>query len=121
MRQQQHPHVHIVVKAEDELGRRLHIDKEMLRQWREDFARMMREQGIAANATPRVARGHNKGNTRSGRYRAQRRGASTALRADVIAIAKHMQQTVLFAIPCVRDFSKRAKSFSDAGSGSLRR
>lgn len=54
---QAHPHVHMVVKAEGEHGRRLHIDKEMLRQWREDFARMMREQGVAANASPRVARG----------------------------------------------------------------
>jgi len=44
---QKHPHVHLVVKAESELGRRLHIDKLLLRQWREDFARMMREQGLS--------------------------------------------------------------------------
>jgi hypothetical protein len=48
---QQHPHVHLVVKAESEYGRRLHIDKPMLREWREDFAKLMREQGVAANAT----------------------------------------------------------------------
>jgi len=53
---QQHPHVHMVVKAEGNDGQRLHVDKARLRQWREDFARMMREPGIAANATPRVAR-----------------------------------------------------------------
>lgn len=58
---QQHPHVHLVVKAEGLDGRRLHIDKAMLREWRADFARMMRDQGIAANATPRTARGRNKG------------------------------------------------------------
>jgi hypothetical protein len=40
---QQHPHVHLVVKAEGIGGRRLHIDKAMLREWRQDFARMMRE------------------------------------------------------------------------------
>ena len=57
---QKHPHVHLVVKAENELGRRLHIDKQLLRDWREDFARLMREQGIAANATPRAIRGENK-------------------------------------------------------------
>jgi hypothetical protein len=50
---QQHPHVHLVVKAENELGRRLNIDKQLLRDWCEDFAQLMREQGIAANATPR--------------------------------------------------------------------
>jgi hypothetical protein len=49
--------------AESEDGRRFHIDKEMLRGWREDFARLMREQGIAANANPRVVRGRNKGKT----------------------------------------------------------
>jgi hypothetical protein len=58
---QQHPHVHLVVKAERENGRgRLHIDKAMLREWRQDFAQMMREQGIAANATPRSVRGQTK-------------------------------------------------------------
>lgn len=58
---QANPHVHMVVKAEDEQGRRLHVDKAMLRQWREDFARLIREQGVAANATPRVIRGRNNG------------------------------------------------------------
>src|SRR6266480_926293 len=57
---QRHPHVHLVVKAEGIDGRRLHIDKAMLREWRQDFARMMREQGIAANATPRSVRGQTK-------------------------------------------------------------
>ena len=54
--------MHLVVKAENELGQRLHIDKQLLRDWREDFARLMREQGIAANATPRAIRGENKTN-----------------------------------------------------------
>jgi hypothetical protein len=88
---QQRPHVHMVVKAEREFVRRLHIDKEMLCQWREDFAQLMREQGIAANATPRIARGRNTGRTRDARHRAQRRGASTALRADVMAIDNQLQ------------------------------
>jgi hypothetical protein len=57
---QQNPHVHLVVKTEDNHGRKLHIDKPMLREWREDFARLMRGQGIAANATPRFVRGRNK-------------------------------------------------------------
>lgn len=90
---QPHPHVHMVVKAEGEHGRRLHIDKEMLREWREDFARMMREQGVAANATPRVARGLNKGSTNDPIYRAQRRGASTALRDNVTTVVKELKET----------------------------
>jgi hypothetical protein len=90
---QPHPHVHMVVKAEGEHGRRLHIDKEMLREWREDFARMMREQGVAANATPRVARGRNKASTKDAIYRAQRRGASTAMRDNVASVVEELKET----------------------------
>lgn len=56
---QAHPHVHLVVKCEHEYepGRRLNIRKDTLRRWREQFAELMREQGVAANATPRQIRG----------------------------------------------------------------
>jgi hypothetical protein len=56
---QGHPHVHLVVKAEHEHepGRRLHIRKATLRQWREDFAASLRAQGVQANATPGWQRG----------------------------------------------------------------
>jgi type IV secretory pathway VirD2 relaxase len=54
---QDHPHVHVVVKAESEAGERLYIRKATLRQWRQDFAACLREQGVAANATPTAARG----------------------------------------------------------------
>jgi hypothetical protein len=56
---QPHPHVHLVVKCEHEFepGKRLYIRKDTLRQWREQFAALMREQGVAANATPRQVRG----------------------------------------------------------------
>ena len=40
-----------------EPGKRLYIRKATLRQWREQFAALMREQGVAANATPRQVRG----------------------------------------------------------------
>jgi hypothetical protein len=90
---QQHPHVHLVVKAEDNHGVRLHIDKPMLRAWREDFARLMREQGIAANATPRFARGRNKRKPKWGGFRAQRYGSSTVFRARVKDIANELAQT----------------------------
>ncbi|SEF29793.1 relaxase/mobilization nuclease domain-containing protein [Variovorax sp. NFACC27] len=56
---QPHPHVHLAVKCEHEFepGQRLYIRKETLRQRREQFAALMREQGVAANATPRQVRG----------------------------------------------------------------
>jgi len=65
----------------------------MLRAWREDLARMMREQGIAANATPRFIRGQNKRRAKSGSFRTQRHGASTALLERVKDIANELAQT----------------------------
>jgi hypothetical protein len=91
---QQHPHVHLVVKAESEDGRRrLHIDKAMLREWREDFARMMRDQGIAANATSRVVRGQSKRAVRDAAYRAKGRQSSYALREQIQSVATELSKT----------------------------
>jgi hypothetical protein len=111
---QPHPHVHMVVKAEGEHGRRLHIDKEMLREWREDFARMMREQGVAANATPRVARGRNKGSTKDPIYRAQRRGASTSLRDNVASVVKELKETGTVRDPRRRKLLETRKAVVDS-------
>ena len=99
----EHTHVHLVVKAEGEHDRRLHIDKQMLRDWREDFARMMREQGDRANATSRLVHGRNTGVAMDPIFGARGRGASNAFRDRVAAIAKELQTT-----GTVRD-SARAK------------
>jgi hypothetical protein len=107
---QPNPHVHIVVKAESEYGRRLHIDKQMLREWREDFARLMREQGVAANATPRIVRGRNKGKTKDVVFRAQERGASHALRERVAAIARELRQTGTVTDPPKRKLMETRKA-----------
>src|SRR6266851_1334601 len=48
-----HPHVHVVVKAGSEQGERLNIKKATLRDWRRQFAANLRELGVAANATER--------------------------------------------------------------------
>ena len=96
---QANPHVHLVVKAEGDHGKRLYIDKPMLREWREDFARMMREQGIAANATPRVVRGRNKGKRHEGVFRAHRHGESYAFREKVITMATELNRKGYFAEP----------------------
>ena len=118
---QKHPHVHLVVKAEHEFepGRRLHIDKAMLRRWREQFAACLREQGIAANATPGYARGrarttkkdpiHQRLKALSEHARlpadmqARRRPPkeSTFMRAKVQAVARELQQGGLAADPAM--------------------
>jgi hypothetical protein len=106
---QEHPHVHLVVKAEGADGRRLHIDKDMLREWREDFARLMRAQGIAANATPRIVRGRSKGSTKDAVYRTQP-SRSHALRARVHEIATELQKTGTVTDPARITLLKTRKS-----------
>jgi hypothetical protein len=51
-----HPHVHVVLKARSEQGRRLNISKSHLKEWRVKFAARLRELGVSANATPRKFR-----------------------------------------------------------------
>src|SRR6185437_2265757 len=72
-----HPHVHMVVKAVSEQGKRLNVGKSTLREWRSQFARHLREQGIEANATERAVRGETRMQKPDGIYRATLRGEST--------------------------------------------
>lgn len=72
---QDHPHVHMVVRAMGNNGRRLRIDKQKLRDWRTQFAEQLRAQGIEANATPAWVRGRLSKGPRDGLYRAAMRGA----------------------------------------------
>lgn len=52
-----HPHVHLCVKALGIDGTRLNPRKADLQRWREGFAEALRDQGIDANASPRLLRG----------------------------------------------------------------
>jgi relaxase-like protein len=70
-----HPHVHMLVKAVSEEGVRLNIRKATLREWRREFARHLRAQGISANATDKAVRGATRPNLSDGMYRALQRGA----------------------------------------------
>lgn len=85
-----HPHVHLVVKAVSEQGRRLNIRKATLREWRREFARHLRDQGIAANATERAVRGENRTHKRDEIYRAALRGDSTHIRARTESVTVHL-------------------------------
>jgi hypothetical protein len=87
---QDHPHVHLVVKAVSEEGKRLNIRKATLRGWRRQFAAHLRAQGIAANATDRAVRGQVRGPVRDGIYRAALRGESTHHRARLERIAQQI-------------------------------
>jgi hypothetical protein len=85
-----HPHVHLVVKAMSEQGVRLNIRKATLREWRGEFARHLREQGIAANATERAVRGESRARKTDGIYRATLRGDSTHTRSRAEAAAAEL-------------------------------
>jgi relaxase-like protein len=85
-----HPHVHLVVKAVSEQGVRLNIRKATLREWRREFARHLRDQGIAANATDRAVRGESRTHRTDGIYRASLRGESTHMRARAEVVASEL-------------------------------
>ena len=77
---QDHPHVHVVIKAMGEQGNRLNIRKATLRFWRSQFAANLRELGVAANATERAVRGQTRTHKSSGIYRADQRQSSSHMR-----------------------------------------
>jgi hypothetical protein len=84
---QGHPHVHVVVKATSERGERLNIYKATLREWRQDFARYLRENGVEANATERAVRGGTHQQRKNGIYWAAKRGDSHFVRERVESVA----------------------------------
>jgi len=94
-----HPHVHMVVKAMGDDGRRLNIRRATLREWRREFARHLREQGVAANATERAVRGVTTPQKTDGIYRAAQRGASTHWRERAGLVAQQIAHGGLEAEP----------------------
>jgi hypothetical protein len=94
-----HPHVHVLVKALREDGRRLNIRKEDLRRWRASFAEQLRARGVAANATERAARGQSKKSFKDGIYRAVRRHVST----HVVSRLRRAESEVLQGVRHRRD------------------
>lgn len=88
---QNHPHVHLVVKAVSEKGKRLNIRKGTLRKWRGLFAQHLRARGVAANATERAVRGQTRSGFKDGIHRASLRGDSRYLRERATRIAQDLR------------------------------
>jgi hypothetical protein len=88
-----HPHVHLVLKAVSERGERLHIRKATLREWRREFARHLRELGVAANATERAVRGSTEPPKLDGIYRPMidEKRHSTHMRERTESVARELQ------------------------------
>jgi Relaxase/Mobilisation nuclease domain len=111
---QSSPHVHLVVKAMSEQGERLNIYKATLREWRQEFARHLREQGIAANATERAVRGQTLASKKDGIYRASQRRESTYWRERAESVAQELQNGNIRAEPSK---SKLLKTRQDVEHG----
>jgi len=94
-----HPHVHMVVKAMGDDGRRLNIRRATLREWRREFARHLRAQGVAANATERAVRGATRPQKTDGIYRAAQRGVSTHWRERAELVAHQVAHSGLRVEP----------------------
>jgi hypothetical protein len=88
---QDHPHVHLVIRAVSEEGKRLNIRKATLREWRGLFAQHLRAHGIAANATERAVRGQTRSGFKDGIHRASVRGDSRHLRERAQRIAQELR------------------------------
>lgn len=69
----EHPHVHLILRAEDENGQRIYIRKSDLRVWREGFAAELRMRGIEANASSRSERGQSLKKKRGAEWHIQKR------------------------------------------------
>lgn len=67
-----HPHVHVVVRAESDYGKRLNIRKATLRKWRKAFVRHLRNHGVASKATQRSTRERARMSKLKGIYRPAR-------------------------------------------------
>ncbi len=85
---QGNPHVHVVVRAMSEQGVRLNIRKATLRDWRQQFAAHLREQGIAANATERAVRGESRVPKTDGVFRSAERDSSTYIQAKLTSYVR---------------------------------
>jgi Relaxase/Mobilisation nuclease domain len=88
-----HPHVHMVVRAMGYDGQRLNVRKATLREWRQQFARHLRDLGVPANATERAIRGVTTPQKKDGIYRAERRRESTHWKARTEAVTRAMTPT----------------------------
>jgi hypothetical protein len=89
-----HPHVHLLLKATSDQGRRLNIRKATLRQWRSEFARHLRALGVPANATERYVRGETGPRKSDGIYRANLRGESTHMREHAEAVIRDLSRGI---------------------------
>lgn len=87
-----HPHVHLTVATQGADGARFNPRKADLHHWRESFAHELRERGIAAEATPRRARGHVQKRVRSPAHHLEARTAGQGRDLDLNRLIEERAQ-----------------------------
>ena len=87
-----HPHVHLTVATQGVDGTRFNPRKADLHHWRESFAHELRERGIAAEATPRRARGHVQKRVRSPALHLEARAAGQGRDLDLNRLIEERAQ-----------------------------
>ncbi|KAA9013893.1 relaxase/mobilization nuclease domain-containing protein [Sphingobium limneticum] len=87
-----HPHVHLTVAAQGADGTRFNPRKADLHHWRESFAYELRQRGIAAEATPRRARGHVQKRVRSPAHHLEARTAGLGRDLDLNRLIEERAQ-----------------------------
>lgn len=90
--------------------------KAMLRDWRELFAQLMRDQGVAANATPRAGRGRTKLFTKDRVYRTPP-SRSRALHERVRSVTIELNGTGTIRDPARPRLVATRKSIVDGWTG----
>jgi len=83
-----HPHVHLTVATQGEDGTRFNPRKADLHHWRESFAYELRQRGVAAEATPRRARGHVQKRVRSSARHLEARTAGQGKELDIVRLTE---------------------------------
>jgi len=104
--------------AEVTQEQRLNIRKATLRGWRAEFARHLRAQGIAANATERAVRVEPRTHKLDGIYRASIRGHSTHMRACSASMAADLNRGNLRIEPGTFRLAQTRKSV-ESGWGAI--
>ncbi|MDR7097441.1 relaxase/mobilization nuclease domain-containing protein [Hydrogenophaga laconesensis] len=117
---QANPHVHISVKAESTLGKRLNPRKSDLHRWRETFAEKLRGYGVDAEATRQVTRGQSRNYDSLWRIKARESGRLRAWRPDAKVNARALM-TRAFAVEAWVDayFGECDRSFRRIVTGGL--
>lgn len=112
---QANPHLHISVRAESTLGKRLNPRKSDLHRWRETFAEKLRGYGVDAEATRQATRGRNRDHDDLWRIKARQDGRlhTTRTGANSSSQARTTRSEAAKAWVHVGDALARSGDFDD--------